>query len=286
VRGRDDELVWVNRVLRGARMGRAGVLAYVGEPGIGKSTLLAWARSQADDFAHLTLTGVESESEIDYGGLLDLLRAHLGLLDELPDPQARALSGAFALSDHDVSALDVGAGVLSMLGLLSRQAPLLCTVDDAHWVDDASLSALLFAVRRLAEEPASGLIAARSPFAAALSGRGIAVAELGPLDDSSAQLVLGDCGVVDRQLTELVVRESAGNPLALVELSRPGRRNVAPGPSGLVVDRFLGEVSELAEATQRALLVVAACDLTDALLVEEAVRQPRSRSTASTPQPP
>lgn len=122
------------------------------------------------------------------------------------------MSGALALSDHDVSALDVGAGVLSMLGLLSRQTPLLCTVDDAHWVDEATLSALLFAVRRLADEPAAVLVTARSPFASTLSSRGMTVTELGALDDGSARLVVGDCGVVDRQLIELVVRESVGNP--------------------------------------------------------------------------
>ena len=273
LRGRDDERVRVDRLLSGARTGRAGVLAYVGEPGIGKSALLAWARDRADGFSQLALTGVESESEIGYGGLLELFGAHRGLLEELPDPQARALSGALALSDHDVSALDVGAGVLSMLGLLSRQAPLLCTVDDAHWVDEATLTTLLFAVRRLADEPAAVLITARPPFASTLSSRGVSVAELGALDDGSARLVVGDCGVVDRQLTELVVRESDGNPLALVELSRPGRRDGTTGPSGLVASRFLGEVADLPEGTRRALVVVAACDTTDALRIEEGVRR-------------
>lgn len=77
--GRDDERVRVDRLLSGARTGRAGVLAYVGEPGIGKSALLAWARGRADGFAQLALTGVESESEIGYGGLLDLFGAHPGV---------------------------------------------------------------------------------------------------------------------------------------------------------------------------------------------------------------
>lgn len=273
LRGREDELVRVDRLLTDARAGRAGVLVYVGEPGIGKSALLEWARGRADGFAQLTLTGVESESEIGYGGLLDLFGAHLALLEELPDPQALAVSGALAQSDHDVPALDVGAGVLSMLGLLSSQAPLLCTVDDAHWVDDATLAALLFAIRRLAEEPVGVLITARSQFAAVLSSRGMSATELRPLDKSSAQLVVGDCGVVDPQQMERVVHDSVGNPLALVELSAAGRRAVTIGPNGPVVSRFLDEVSELPERTRHALVAVAACDTTEALRIEEAARQ-------------
>jgi len=247
------------------------VVAYVGDPGIGKSALLQWARGEADGFCQLTLTGVESESEIGYAGLLDLFGAHRGLIGQLPAPQARALSGALALSDHEVSALDVGASVLSMLGVLSGREPLLCTVDDAHWIDKASLSALLFAVRRLAGEPAAVLVMARQRFATELSGRGVPVTEIGALDDAAARLVVGDCGVVDEELIELVVRESVGNPLALVELSRPGRRQEAGGPGARVMERFLREVTELPDATRRALVVVAACDTTDAQRIEQAV---------------
>src|SRR3954470_18292612 len=95
--GRDDERLALDRLLAQAREGRSGVLALVGEPGIGKTALLEYAGSLADGRRVLRARGIESEAEVPFAGLAELLGPALPLLDRIPGPQARALAGALAL---------------------------------------------------------------------------------------------------------------------------------------------------------------------------------------------
>ena len=97
VLGRARERARIEALIDGARAGRGGALVIRGEAGSGKSALLAWARRWADDLGVLLVQGTESEGELGFSGLFDLLRAALGGLAALPDPQAAALRGAFAL---------------------------------------------------------------------------------------------------------------------------------------------------------------------------------------------
>ena len=75
--GRDRELRMVVRLLEEARAGRSGVLAVVGEAGIGKSVLLGYAEEQAAGMKVLRARGVRSEARIPFAGLLELLRPAL-----------------------------------------------------------------------------------------------------------------------------------------------------------------------------------------------------------------
>src|ERR1700704_321841 len=95
--GRKDERLALDRLFAQAREGRSGVLALVGEPGIGKTALLEHAAATADGMRTLRARGVESEAVIPFAGLAELLRGALGALDRLPAPQAAALAGALAL---------------------------------------------------------------------------------------------------------------------------------------------------------------------------------------------
>ncbi len=253
--GREAERRVVGRLVAGARVGTSGVLLISGEPGIGKSALLAEATALAADLRVLRARGTESEREIPFGGLLQLLRPALGELDHIPAPQRDALAAALALSTTadrlaltsstaaeslalssgtaaDPLALSSGAGAdrfavgaatLSLICRYAESAPLAILVDDAHWLDRPSAEALLFAARRLLADPIVLIIAARSnerhPFAQA----DLPHLELGGIDLASAhQLVAAPTSegrLLSVDLVAMLYRRVAGNPLALLELA-------------------------------------------------------------------
>src|SRR5689334_12656673 len=95
--GREEERLALDRLLGEARDGHSGVLALVGEPGIGKTALLAYAAGRADGMRVLRARGVETEAEVPFAGLSELLAPALAAFDRIPEPQATALAGALAL---------------------------------------------------------------------------------------------------------------------------------------------------------------------------------------------
>lgn len=110
-----------------------------GDPGIGKTALLAWAAERAEGMGLLRARGVESEIELAYAGLLEALRPALGALDRLPAPQATALRGALGLGP--AAARDrylVGAATLSLIAAHAEDTPVVVLVDDVHWLDPSS----------------------------------------------------------------------------------------------------------------------------------------------------
>src|SRR3954451_24944910 len=115
--GRDEERLALDRLLAEAAGGICGVLALVGEPGIGKTALLDYAAERAKDMRVLRARGVESEAEVPFAGLAELLRPALVALDAIPEPQAAALSGALALGPATAAqdCFAVGAATLRLL---------------------------------------------------------------------------------------------------------------------------------------------------------------------------
>ena len=141
------------------------VLLILGDPGMGKTVLLAEAARAARraGMRVLAAAGRESEQDLAFAGLHQLLRPVLDRVGGLPARQAEALRGAFAISEDPVppDALLTGIAVLTLLSALSDDGPLLVAADDAQWLDRASLDALAFAARRLESEQLVLLVGAR-----------------------------------------------------------------------------------------------------------------------------
>jgi hypothetical protein len=114
---------------------------------------LEYALETANDFRVVRTSGAEGELELDYAALQQLCSPLLALIERLPDPQRDALDVAFGLGAGQApSPFLVGLAVLGLLSEAAEQQPLLCMIDDAQWLDDASGAALAFVARRLLAE--------------------------------------------------------------------------------------------------------------------------------------
>src|SRR5687768_13493672 len=132
--GRETELAGLGKLLVAARLGTSGALVVRGEAGIGKTALLEQAAAMAGDFRVLRATGIESEAELPYATLHQLLRPLEDRIDQLAEPQARALRGALGLGDgQEADRFLVGVGTLTLLADAAEERPLLAVLDDAGW---------------------------------------------------------------------------------------------------------------------------------------------------------
>ncbi|MDA3649642.1 LuxR family transcriptional regulator [Saccharopolyspora indica] len=266
ISGRVDELAAITGVLRAARSGSGGALVIRGEAGIGKSALLH--HLDDDGMRLLRGSGVEAESELPYAGLHLLLRTAAHRFDELPAEQAGALRTAFGAGDAD--RFLVGLAVLTLFGMLAAERPLLCVVDDAHWLDAASAEALLFAARRLDTEPVALLFAVREPHAPEFPAPGVPELHLDGLDDAAADALL-PADLLDDIRTR-ILGEARGNPLALLEL--PAFRTALgyePAPLRTPVQRMLAaRIAGQPPRTRTLLLVAALVDTGEAAVVLDA----------------
>src|SRR3954468_18206103 len=268
--GRERERARIDRLLQEARGGRSGALLLHGEAGIGKTALMRWAIGQATGLRVLRARGIETESDIPFAGLAELVTPLLDRLADIPEVQARALRGALALgpaTPHD--RFTVPAGLLSLLAVAAEEQPVLALIDDAQWLDDPSLEAFLFAGRRLGAEGIAMLGALRDGTPAArMDAPWLERLHVGPLEDSDAHAVLeADGGErIAPAVADRLVSTAAGNPLALVELPNllsdgqlagrePLEEPLRPGTS--VERAFRLAVEELPERARRALLIAA-----------------------------
>jgi hypothetical protein len=182
--GRERESARIAEVLDAARERRSGALVVRGEAGIGKSALLNDAVERADRMQVFRARGVESEVDVAFSGLHEILRPALSSIDAIPEPQAVALRAALALTaDAAAERLAVFGGALSLLAAVAEERPLLCVIDDAHWLDEASAAALTFVARRLDVDGIAMLFGVREPAIRAFTASGIAELRLG---DTSA----------------------------------------------------------------------------------------------------
>ena len=266
--GRVAELRALARVRDGARAGRGSALAVRGDPGIGKTTCLdALAASCGPDVAVLRARGIESESELAFSGLADLLGPIADRRSELPGPQAAVLASALALgppSPGDRFGLCVAT--LGLLQVAAAQRPVVAIVDDLHWLDAPSRECLLYAARR-AGGALAFVLALRDASGVALAGS-IDELVLAPLSSERSMALLARVAPdLAPAVADTLAGAAAGNPLALVELPvtlSPEQRvglvaleePLAPG--GRLHDAFAARVDDLDPPARRALLVAAA----------------------------
>ena len=169
----------------------------------------------------------------------------------------------------------VGLGVLSLVSEIAEERPLLCVVDDAQWLDQASALTLAFVARRLLAEPVGIVFAAREPGEQLQHVPGL---EVGGLRNGDARAVLGSAvGFrLDERVRDRIIAETRGNPLALLELPRgltamqlAGGFGVVEAQSltGRIEESFVRRFESLAEDTRLLLLVAAAEPVGDPLLL-------------------
>ena len=162
--GRSEESDALRGLLQAVRDGQSESLVLRGDPGVGKTALLDYAAGEASDFRLNRATGIESEMELPFAGLHQICAPLLEGLSSIPAPQQEALSTALGLAaGKPPDRFLLGLGVLSLLSEMAEQAPLLCIVDDAQWIDQASIQSLAFAARRLFAEQVGFLFVAREP---------------------------------------------------------------------------------------------------------------------------
>jgi hypothetical protein len=278
--GRAGECAVVDGVLSQARAGASGVLLVAGEPGVGKSALLEYAvaSASASGFQVVRAAGVEPEMELAFAGLQQLCAPLLDGLAELPGPQRSAIETAFGVSAGvPPDPFFVGLGVLGLLSAAAVARPLLCVVDDVQWLDQASARALGVAARRLQADAVTVLLAGRE-LGELAGAAGPAEMRLAGLADTDARALLASVlpQWVDQKVIDRIVAESAGNPLALLELPRgmtpaelaggPGFGGTA-GLPGRIEDSFLRRLELLPELTRRLALLAAADPAGDAALL-------------------
>lgn len=274
--GRESELAQVEAMLARATRGESGALVVRGEAGVGKSALLGEAVRSTSGMCVLRACGFESESDLPFGTLVQLLRPVEALLDAIPARLAEVLKAALALGPTvPVAPLQTSVALLRVLAAAADRAPVLVVVDDVHWVDAASAVALLFSARRLGAEGIAMLFGLREGESGAPDTSGIGELALDGLDREAAQRVVA-CAVPEglpHVVFERLYDATGGNPLALIEsvrlLSPAERAGRDPLPRvvrhGQRIDRaFAGRVTDLPADARRALLVTAAADGTDA----------------------
>ncbi|WP_216212466.1 ATP-binding protein [Amycolatopsis aidingensis] len=266
--GRAEETATIDALLDSARSGRSGALIIRGEAGIGKTTLLDHAAGAATGFRVLRGTGIESETELPFAGLHLLFAGALEQLDRLPPVQARALRAALGLGEPaGGDRFLVGLAVLTLLAELAGDGPLLCLVDDAHWLDPGSAEALLFAARRLEAEGVVLVLAAREED---FSAPGLPELRLDGLDETAAgQLLDRYAADLPHHLRDRIRRQARGNLLALRELPQVWR----DGRSVQLDQAFADQIAGLPERTRTLLLVAAADDSGDQQVVLAAGRR-------------
>ena len=187
---------------------------------MGKTALLEYLVEHASGCRVARAVGIQSEMELAFAGVHQLLTPMLDRLERLPGPQGDALRTAFGLSSG--AAPDrflVGLAVLSLLAAVAEEYPLVCLVDDAQWLDRASAQVVGFVARRLVAESVGLVLAARAPGDELAGLPELAVEGLGEAD-ARTLLEAALTGPLDAQVRDRIVAETRGNPLALLELPR------------------------------------------------------------------
>jgi DNA-binding CsgD family transcriptional regulator len=250
--GRRVECEALDGVLADALNGHSRAVVLRGEAGAGKSALLDYVAERVAGWRVATAVAIESEMELPFSGLHQLCAPLLDHLDAMPVPQRDALATVFGLTSGPApDRFLVGLATLTLLADVAEQQPLVCLLDDAHWLDDASAQIIGFVARRLLAERIALVCAARTGVgdelfaglpALGVDGLGLADARTLLLDNLS--------GPFDATVCEQIIAESHGNPLALLELPRTWNAAELAGGFGLPARQPVGSKIEQSYATR------------------------------------
>ncbi|HME67896.1 MAG TPA: AAA family ATPase, partial [Streptosporangiaceae bacterium] len=295
--GRHAERAAFERLIEAVKSGESRALVVRGDPGVGKTVLLDYlaARAAAAGCRVERAAGVQTEMTLPFAGLHQLCVPMADHLDRIPAPQRDALRTAFGLAaGPPPDRFLVGLAVLSLLCDVAVKRPLICVIDDEQWLDQASAQALGFVARRLAADPVGVVFAAREP-GDALTGLPELHVQGLPDDEARALLDAALGGPLDVRVRDLIVAETQGNPLALLELPRGMTTTELAGGFGLLAARsgaglpgriegsFRRQLEALPAQTQRLLLLAAAEPYGDLSLVWRAADRLGIGAQAATP---
>ena len=264
---RRSERDTLGRLIEDVRAGESRALVMRGDPGVGKTMLLEYLAGQAHGCRVARVVGVQSEMELVFAGLHQLCAPMFGRVDRLPMPQRDALRTAFGIAPGPPpDRFFVGLAALSLLSEVAGERPVICVIDDEQWLDQASAQALGFVARRLAADPVGLVFAARDPGAELAGLPELHVDGLRD-DDARALLEAALAGPLDARVADLIVAETRGNPLALLELPRGltpaelaggfGLPGAAP-LTGRIEDSFTRQLGALPDQARRLLQLAAA----------------------------
>ena len=254
-----------------------------GEAGVGKSALLGYLSDRVAGWQVARAAGVESEMELAYAGLHQLCAPLLEHLERLPVPQRDALATIFGLSSGPApDRFLVGLATLTLLAEVAEAQPLVCLVDDAQWLDQASAQVLGFVGRRLLAERVALVYAARTGIGDDVLA-GLPELSIGGLGDRDARALLLDnvYGPLDAAVCDQIVSESHGNPLALLELPRTWNAAALAGGFGLpgnqpvvskIEQSYVRRLRQLPANTKLLVLTAAAEPLGDPVLFHRAAQ--------------
>ncbi len=272
--GRGPELAAIDAALSRLATGTGGALAVSGEPGIGKTRLLAEAGARAEARGCLVLEGQATELERDFpfGVVVDALDTQLAALAAphlrgLSGEQRRLLAAVFpALAGHEGEGalpaeerFRAHRAVRELLALLGRTRPLVLVLDDLHWADAASLELLDHLLRRPPAAPVLLLLAQRTGAPLGPLARVGERIELGPLTSEEAERLMGED--VPARTQARLYAETGGNPFHLEHLTRAWRRDGTAADAAVprpVEEALAAELAGLDPETQRVLQGAAA----------------------------
>ena len=267
--GRDAEMAQLAKsVAEAAEHG--GALLVSGAAGVGKTSLLDVATTDARSRGYkvLAVTGLESEADLPYAGLHQLLQPVLPSAGALPGPQKNALLTALGMrAGAPPEGFLVGLATLSLLDEVADERPLVVVADDFQWLDGATSSVLSFVSRRLESTHILLIVGLLETFHTALRSSQLQEIHVEPLsDEASVDLLASVAPDVDLQTRRIILDEALGNALALLELPRAFRLQSTDGREGALrsiplTDRlertFSAQAGQLPKLTQAALLLIA-----------------------------
>ncbi|HTX85204.1 MAG TPA: LuxR C-terminal-related transcriptional regulator [Streptosporangiaceae bacterium] len=216
---RDAERAAIDDLLNVVRRGFGGMLVLRGGHGVGKTSLAGYAVGAASGFQVSVIAGVESEIQLEYGAVHQLLLPFLPLVDDLPVPQREAIRVAFGLEAGPVTGgFLVGLACLTLLSRAAADRPVLCVVDDANWIDAESALVLGFVARRLHADRVGVILTVGEGGGPSAFGQFPGIEVGGLTDDAAAELLRSVAGApLDSQTMDRVLAGTERNPLALVE---------------------------------------------------------------------